>query len=174
MGFAEYYLVRQVAAPSRIRAFGKKQPHYSPNLRHLKADLDSSGNLVLSTVSLFCEEAGDYCNQKDPDRHYQNRVAAKLINDIARGSRAKVLLLFMREYIRPEPVLKMIDTSVVELVSCLESDFETMVHDHIMDYDLHPGPFWHYAIYTKLDERIMKWQEGKREGDLQRQRMNIK
>lgn len=154
LGFAQYYLARQVAAPSRLRVYGKKQTHYSPNLRHLKADLDASGNLSISTVPLFCEDAGNYCDQKDPDRNYQTRVAAKLINDIAKGSRARVLLLFIREYEKPEPTLKLIDSSAVELVSCLESDFTDQVHDQIMDYDPHPGPFWHHAIFERLDERI--------------------
>jgi hypothetical protein len=162
LGFAQYYLLRNVAGPSRLRIYGKKQKHYSPNLKHLKADVDSSGNLAISTVPLFCEDAGGYCDQKDPDRNYQNKVAAKLIDEIARGSRAKVLLLFIREYEKPEPVLKMINPSVIELVSCLENDFEDMVHDQIMDYDPHPGPFWHYAIYTRLDERLSKWQAGKK------------
>jgi|688.fasta_scaffold223112_2 hypothetical protein len=156
LGYASFYGIRQVAAPSRLREYGKKysRPHRSPEMKHVKVDIDESGKMTFGLVPLFCEDAGDYCNQKDPDKAYIDKVSVRLINEIAKASNAKVFLLHMMGD-KSDPVLNSIDPSVT-IVSVLPEDFEHEVNDRIMDYDHHPGPYWHYAVYTRLKEAISR------------------
>lgn len=162
LGYASFYGLRHVAAPSRLREYGikKSNPQRSPNIMHVKVGIDGSGKMTFGLVPLFCEDAGGYCNQKDPDQAYMDMVSARLINEIAKATDAKVLLLYMRGE-KSDPVLKSIDPSIT-VVSVLPEDFEHEVDDRIMDYDPHPGPFWHYAVHTRLREAITRHTSGER------------
>jgi hypothetical protein len=156
LGYASFYGIRQVAAPSRLREYGSKyrRSHLSPEMKHVKVDIDKSGKMTFGLVPLFCEDAGDYCNQKDPDKAYIQKVSARLINEIAKATDAKVFLLHMMGD-KSDPVLKSIDPTVT-IVSVLPEDFTYEVNDRIMDYDHHPGPYWHYAVFTRLKEAITR------------------
>lgn len=156
LGYASFYGIRHVAAPSRLREYGSRlsRPHRSPDIKHVKVDIDEAGKMKIGLVPLFCEDAGGYCDQKDPDKAYMDKVSARLINEMARATEAKVFLLHMMGE-KSDPVLRSIDPSVT-VVSVLPEDFEHEVNDRIMDYDNHPGPYWHYAVHTRLLEGIRK------------------
>ncbi len=155
LGYADFYALRHVAAPSRIREFGKLKPSYSSSPKHLKFDIDAKGELTYRYVPLFCDQAGDYCSQKNPERPHMDSVSARIINEITKSTKAKVYLLYMRGD-KEDPLLKLIDPSVT-VVSALRDDFPNEVHDTVMDYDYHPGPYWHYAIFSLLNEAIYKY-----------------
>lgn len=148
LGYADYYKIRHVAAPSRLKEWIPGLPYLPKSLRHTRAQLDEHGGLVLDTVPLSCVEAPDYCAQPDPSPDHMDRVTAKLINEIAAGSPARVILLHF-EGAKSDPVLRML-SSKVEVVSTLDEDFDHVIRDDIMGFDGHPGPFWHYQMYRRL------------------------
>lgn len=152
LGYTDYYKVRDVAAPSRLREFSSIDNRWfrNRNIRHLKADLDEQGGLRFSLVPLLCSEMSDgYCDKPDPSPDYMNRVTSTLINDIARGTKARVYLLFMSGDSK-DPVFSMLDSRVT-VINARSTDFSYDIMDDVMGYDAHPGPYWHYGIYTLLN-----------------------
>lgn len=155
LGYADFYKIRHVAAPSRIRENGNPNKiMLNPKIKQLRAGLDSSKNLVFDYVPVFCAFAGGYCDTADPTPEYMNEVTLKLINSIAQQTEAKVYMLHFKG-VKSDPILKQLEAKV-KLVSVLPEDFDYDMQDHIMDYDHHPGPYWHYAVYTKLSEFLGK------------------
>jgi hypothetical protein len=81
-------------------------------------------------------------------------ITIKLINAIAEQTEAMVYILHFKGG-KSDPILKQLHAKV-KVVSVLPEDFDYDMQDHIMDYDHHPGPYWHYAVYTKLSEFLQK------------------
>lgn len=154
LGYGDYYRRRHVASPKRLKEYGKKMAHFSSSPKHVRVELDDSGNLKFGLVPLFCEDSVQYCEQKEPEEDYMNRVSAKLINEIAKNTRAKVYLLFISGS-KSDPLLKMLDPSIT-VVSGLSEDIDYEFQDVIMDYDKHPGPYWHYTMFSQIHDQISK------------------
>lgn len=153
LGYTDYYKVRDVAAPSRLREFSSIDNKWfrNRNIRHLKADLDEKGGLRFSLVPLLCSEMSDgYCDRPDPSPEYMDRVTATIVNEIARATRAKVYLLFLNGDSK-DAIFGMLDPRVT-VVNARSSDFDYDIMDDVMGYDAHPGPYWHYAIYSRLND----------------------
>jgi hypothetical protein len=67
---------------------------------------------------------------------------------MARGSPARVLLLHF-DGEKSNPVFAAIDPKI-KIVSALQPDFGYFIRDTVLSFDLHPGPYWHYAISRTL------------------------
>jgi hypothetical protein len=80
------------------------------------------------------------------------RVSAALINGIAAMTPAKVYLLYLSGP-ADNPVLKQIDARI-EIISVLPADFDYFINDDVEGFDPHPGPYWHYAVASRLIDRL--------------------
>jgi hypothetical protein len=151
LGYADYYDVRHVVAPSRlveIETWLERTNQPVPPFRLPKASLGPGGGLSFRYIEQRCADLGDYCRQPDPARDAMADVTAALVNAIARRSAAKVHLLHFAG--APDnPALARLDPKVAR-ISALRGDFDSVVQDDIMGFDGHPGPYWHYAIGRKL------------------------
>jgi hypothetical protein len=149
LGYADWYKVRHVAAPSRLREYGgPRSIMRDAAITHPRAGLDAEGRLVVDFVPLFCQFNLGYCDQADPPAEYLDRVTAALINAIAEQTKATVVLLHFAGN-ADDPVLAAVSKRV-RVLSALEEDFDYVIRDDVMHFDAHPGPYWHYAMYTKL------------------------
>lgn len=151
LGYADYYDVRHVVAPSRLREIETWLQRINQPIQPFllpKASLAPDGGVAFSTIDQRCAVLGDYCRQADPSRLEMARVTAALANRIAAASRAKVYLLHFAG--APDnPALKLLDPAIA-VIPALRGDFDSVVQDDIMGFDGHPGPYWHYAISRKL------------------------
>jgi hypothetical protein len=155
IGYADYYDPRNVAAPSRLRAIDADLKSHFPGGITARADkytpraeLREGDHLALSLVEQDCEEIVDYCKQPDPPQPYLAAVSARLINEMSRSAAAQTIVLHI-DGSKSNPVFGTLDKNI-KLVSALKEDFGYFIQDTVMDFDRHPGPYWHYAISRKL------------------------
>ena len=154
LGYAWYYKERHVAAPARLRsirdwmATSFPQTELSPKDRLIRARLDGAGRLVLDTIAMHCKFDPAYCSSADPSPDETDRVSIALLRAIAEKSRAKIYLL---HFFGPkdDPVLAGLPGNV-ELIEATPADFSYVMRDDIMGFDDHGGPYWHYAMYSRL------------------------
>lgn len=155
IGYADFYDVRNVAAPSRMKKVNEartNQRTLRPLGAALKADLDDDGAIRMSLVSEDCGNNGGYCERPDPAPEYMGRVSAALIDGIAAMTPAKVYLLYLSGS-ADNPVLKQINPRI-EIISVLPADFDYFINDDVEGFDPHPGPYWHYAVASRLIARL--------------------
>jgi len=153
LGYADYFDVRSVAAPSRLRGerdYDKERGLAEPSFMLPKAALDSQGAIHISYVQQRCDENGGYCDQNDPAKDEMSRITAALINGIAETTSAPVYLMHFAGT-KENPVLGLLSGSV-RRISALPEDFDYVLKDSVLNFDRHPGPYWHYAISRKLIE----------------------
>jgi hypothetical protein len=93
LGYADYFDVRNVAAPSRLREGYKSQSLVDMRVILPKASLDGQGAIRINYVQQRCDENDGYCDRDDPTKEKMSRIAAALINEIAKTSNAPVYLL---------------------------------------------------------------------------------
>lgn len=153
LGYAKFFDVRHVAAPSRIRFWGEPSASGAPPsaFKHLRAQLVGD-SLVFDRVPLFCAYAGGYCDQPDPPESYMHNVSARLINDIAKSTKAKVYLL---HFFGPlsEEITDQLDPKV-HIVHATADTYDYLMRDDINGFDGHPGPYWNHAIYRRMADTL--------------------
>ena len=113
---------------------------------------DDTGTIVVDYIEENCSFNNGYCDSPSLSTKEMTQTTVALINDIAKNTEARVYLLHMAGT-EDNPVRKMLDKRV-ELISALSEDFDYFINDDIEGFDPHPGPYWHYAVATKLIERI--------------------
>ena len=153
LGYADSFDVRNVVAPSQLRDhrdWHKARGLAVESFMLPKAALNGQGAINISYIQQRCDENGGYCDQSDPPRDEMSRISAALINGIAESSSAPVYLLHFSGS-KKNPVFGLLSGSV-RRISALKEDFDYFVRDHIVGFDHHPGPYWHYAISRKLIE----------------------
>ena len=154
LGYAQYYKERHVAAPSRLRSIRDWMAstfpavELDPKDRLIRARLDGSDRLTLDTIPMHCKFDPAYCAGPAPSPDYVDRVSTALLRDIAASTPEKVYLLHMFGA-KNDPVLQNLPGNV-ELIAATPQDFSYVVQDDIMGLDDHGGPYWHYAMYSKL------------------------
>ena len=153
IGYADFYDVRNVAAPSRLRDI---EHWYQMRLQQVdaskipKASIGDNNKLSISLVTQDCQIARSYCGSNDPPLSEMRAVSLRLIHEIAEASRAKTYLLHF-DGSKDNPVPQ---NCGIEVISALQEDFGYFIRDDIVGFDPHPGPYWHYAIARKLISRI--------------------
>jgi hypothetical protein len=151
IGYEDALDESNVLAPSWLKrldkamtaAGGRVDPKSVP-----KASLNPEGVVSFSYVQQACSINRAYCEQPDPTKEEMQNVTVALANHIAENTNAKLYLLHFSG-VANNPVLDRLSKRFV-LISALPSDFDYQIRDDIMGYDLHPGPYWHYAIFKKL------------------------
>jgi hypothetical protein len=151
LGYADYFDVRHVQAPSRLREIESwlrriNQP--IPPFQLPKATLPKDGRVAIGHIDQRCAVLADYCRRPDPPQQEMTDVTAALVNQIAARSPAKVYLLHFAGS-SANPVRGKVGPTV-EVIGAVRSEFDSVVQDDIIGFDGHPGPFWHYAISRKL------------------------
>lgn len=153
LGHADFYDVRHVAAPSRLRWWGepnavKNDPR---NFGHLRVKL-SGDSLLFDRVPLFCAYSNSYCDQPDPPQSYMDSVTARLINNMAQMTQAKVYLLHFKGPLN-ESITRQLDPRV-KIIRAAAEDFDFMHRDDINGFDGHPGPYWNHSIFKRLSDTL--------------------
>ncbi len=151
LGYADYFDVRHVVAPSRLReiqAWLERINQPVPPFRLPKATLAADGRLAFDYVDQRCAVLGAYCRRPDPSRQEMTDVTVALVDQIAARSPAKVYLLHFAG--SPDNAVRRKVDPKVSVVGALQSEFDSVVQDDIIGFDGHPGPFWHYAVSRKL------------------------
>jgi hypothetical protein len=151
LGYADYFDVRNVAAPSWLRArrdWFESKGLAEESVMLPKAGLDDQEAIGISYVQQRCDQNGGYCDRNDPAKDRMSRITAALINRIAETSSAPVYLLHFAGS-KKNPVFGLLSDSV-RRISALQEDFDYFSRDDITGFDNHPGPYWHYAISRKL------------------------
>ncbi len=158
LGYAWYYKERHVEAPARLRAIREwmatsfPETELSPKDRLVRARLDGASQLVLDTIPMHCKFNPDYCTGPEPTADYTDRVSKALLRSIAAKSGARIYLV---HFFGPknDPVLADLPGNV-ELVAATPEDFSYVMRDDIMGFDDHGGPYWHYALYSRIHQSI--------------------
>jgi hypothetical protein len=151
LGYAGYYDVRHVVAPSRLREIEEWLEHIGqpiPPFRLPKAARTADGGVTFSYVDQRCAALGDYCRQADPSTQEMTAVTAALANHVARRTPARVYLLHFAGA-SDDALYRQLDHRI-GVIRALRADFDSVVQDDILGFDGHPGPFWHYAISRKI------------------------
>ncbi len=95
---------------------------------------------------MYCRYNQAYCNGPEPSADDRNAVSRALLQAIAKRVTAKIYILhFFGD--ASDPALRDLPPSV-EVISATSRD--SIPRDDVMGLDNHPGPYWHYAIYSKL------------------------
>jgi len=158
LGYALYYKERHVAAPARLRSIRDwmastfPEVELDPKDRVIRARLDPSKRLALDTIPMHCKFDPAYCAGPDPAADEVDKVSRELLRSIASTTTEKILLLHMFGP-KSDPVLQELPGNV-EVVAATPQDFSYVMQDNIMGLDDHGGPYWHYAMFTKLSEVI--------------------
>ena len=163
LGYAYYYKERHVAAPARLRsirdwmATSFPEVQLDPKERLIRARLDGDNRLVLDTIEMHCKFAPANCTGADPSSDYVDKVSVELLRAIAEKSSAKVYLL---HFFGPknDPVLRQLPANV-ELIPATPQDFTYVMQDDIMGFDDHGGPYWHYAMYSRVEQVLARDKE---------------
>jgi hypothetical protein len=79
-------------------------------------------------------------------------VSKELLRSIAAKSSAKIYLVHFFGP-RNDPVLADLPGNV-ELVAATPEDFSYVMRDDIMGFDEHGGPYWHYALHSRIHQSI--------------------
>jgi hypothetical protein len=154
LGYALYYKERHVAAPARLRSIRDwmastfPEVELDPKDRVIRARLVSGGRLALDTIPMHCKFDPAYCAGPEPTADEVDKVSRELLRAIASTTTEKILLLHMFGP-KNDPVLRDPPANV-EIVAATPRDFTYVMQDNIMGLDDHGGPYWHYAIYSKL------------------------
>jgi len=155
IGYADYYDIRNVAAPSHLRKTDANLKSQfpggidgRPDKSTPRAELKDGDRLTISLVEQDCDVVVDYCKQPDPPQSFLTAVSARLINEMGRSAAAQTIVLYT-DGSKSNPVFSGLDKNI-KVVSALKEDFGYFIGDTVMDFDPHPGPYWHYAISRKL------------------------
>lgn len=158
LGYAYYYKERHVAAPARLRdirdwmARSFPETELSPKDKLIRARLDSANHLLLDTIPMHCKFNPDYCTSAEPTADDTDKVSTELLRSIAAKSSGKIYLVHFFGP-RNDPVLAKLPGNV-ELVPATPEDFPYAMRDDVMGFDDHGGPYWHYAIYSRINQSI--------------------
>lgn len=158
LGYALYYKERHVAAPARLRSIRDwmastfPEVELDPKDRVIRARLDTSNRLALDTIPMHCKFDPAYCAGPEPTADEVDEVSRELLRAIASTTTEKILLLHMFGP-KSDPVLQDLPGNVA-LVAATPQDFSYVMQDNIMGLDDHGGPYWHYAMYSKLQPVI--------------------
>ena len=152
IGYADFYDVRHVAAPSRLREIeqwvkaGRSAQKWNEPVKIPRAYIGSDNQLSFALVEQDCRVDPNYCNSADPSLSEMRAVSLRLIRGIVEATKAKTYLLHF-DGRKDNPVLQ---NGGVEVISALQEDFGYFIRDNVEGFDPHPGPYWHYAIGRKL------------------------
>ena len=154
IGYADFYDVRNVAAPFRLREVERWPLQHAQKNNELskvpRAYIGSNNQLSIALVDQDCRVVRSYCDSPDPSYSEMQDISLRLIHEIAGATKAKAYLLYI-DGVGGNAVVK---NCGVDVISVLQQDFGYFIRDDIAGFDPHPGPYWHYAVARKLISQI--------------------
>jgi hypothetical protein len=148
LGYADWHKERNVAAPSRLRQYGEPSSDLGEGAKHPKASIRDDGTLRIDLIPIYCKFNRDYCAQRDPSKEEMDEVTKKLLGDMAKEVQGLIAVLHFAGP-KSDPDLTALPPNV-KVIPATNADFDYKIDDTIMEFDHHPGPFWHYAIYSQI------------------------
>ena len=159
LGHADYYLKRNVAAPSRLKTFNprcgsfqqqlQRQPELAQAYTHPRAEL-LNGELKISQIRLFQDHSGP-----DPDGTHQRKVTIALVNALLQEVEAldaTPMVLWLRGSDDSVVIAHYRQRGVAVLD--LRGKSNLWINDNLEPFDNHPGPLstthWAAAIAEQL------------------------
>lgn len=155
LGYADFYDVRHVVAPSRLREIRdvlkmRNIKNKLVDITQPKVTINKNNSIEVNYIDQDCTKNNGYCEKEDPSVQEMTNTTATLINYFADNTNAKIYLLHF-DGDSQNPVLPLINNKIRQ-ISALPQDFDYFIRDRVEDFDPHPGPYWHYAISRKLIE----------------------
>ena len=145
-GYAQYYNLRNVAAPSR---FSRVAGYTKSKTRvHPQAVL-SDGELKIDFMPLDCSKVAGYCDAEDPPLAEMANVTTAIIDEIVQSTAAAVAVLFIYGE-DDDPVIANLKDKGVAVIDARSGNYEHFISDNIDDYDRHAGPIRHYTWYRAV------------------------
>jgi hypothetical protein len=156
--YGDYFNVRNVAAPSRLREFRNTQDtyRYSKNLTHPKAALNQ-GRLAIEYVPLLCENLHGYCDQADPDQNQMFEVTKAIFADIINLVDARVIVGYINGPDQEDPVTSFLRQRDIDIIDLRPSS--VFYERDSLPFDRHPGPIAQYHYFNKI-LRYLQGMEG--------------
>jgi hypothetical protein len=154
LGYAFFFDVRHVAAPERMIQWGEPHSHKSldpATFKHVRVRL-ASDSLLFDRIPLFCSFLGEYCKQQGPSQSYMDTVTARLVSGIATRTRAQVYLLNMQGELK-KGLTSQLDPRI-RFIHADEASFDYIHRDDINGFDLHPGPYWNHAVFSRIADTL--------------------
>ena len=148
LGYADWYKLRNVAAPTRLRQYGDPSSDLGEGAKYPKASIRDDGTLRIDLIPIYCRFNRDYCAQGDPSKEEMDDVTKKLLGDMAKEVQGIIAVLHFAGP-KSDPVLTALPPNV-KVIPATNADFDYKIDDTIMEFDHHPGPFWHYAMYSQI------------------------
>jgi len=148
LGYADWHKERNVAAPSRLRRYGEPSSDLGEGAKHPKASIRGDGTLRIDLIPIYCKFNREYCSQRDPPKEEMDDVTKKLLADMAKEVQGLIAVLHFAGP-KSDPALAAPPPNV-KVIPATNADFDYKINDTIMEFDHHPGPFWHYAMYSRV------------------------
>ena len=116
----------------------------------MRARLDGASQLMLDTIPMHCKFNPDYCTGAEPTAGLHGQgVEGTLAIHRGEERRQDLSRPFLRSQERP--CARRLPANV-ELVAATPEDFSYVMRDDIMGFDDHGGPYWHYALYSRIHQ----------------------
>ena len=149
--YADFYNIRNVAAPSRIRAFNtdRWRATHSEKAEHPYGFFDG-GELQVGRVGLRCEINNGYCNQDDPEPGYMREVTKAIIAKISGMTDARVVVAYT-EGKEDDPVLSFLQDQDITVLDVRPRQ-NYLESDDFAPLDFHPGPLTQYHYFATLSD----------------------
>jgi hypothetical protein len=159
LGYADFYTLRNVAAPSRLRTFQPRCGGLRPTAQQAKAFFHPraslrEGQLRIELVPLFQPHNGPDPSQAEQDAVTIALLDAALSKVQELGARPTILWIEGRSDSAPIQHLRRRGIRILDL---RPQNNGLWTHDTLMPFDNHPGPLtasnWARAIAQELNNR---------------------
>jgi hypothetical protein len=149
LAYADYFNIRNVAAPSRMREFDNTRDtyRYGNHLTHPKAVLKQR-ILTIEYVPLLCEHSHGYCDQENPSPNQMFEVTQTIFANIVNMVKARVVVGYINGRAQDDPVIAFLRQRGVDIIDMRPSS-EWYERDSL-PFDRHPGPIAHYHYFKKI------------------------
>jgi hypothetical protein len=160
--YGDYYRVRNVPAPSRLKDFSYDynlvsdtwKGFYPSKFLHPKVVIEDNGKLTIEYIPLFCEFS-NICKQSDPDERTLVRtteIILESIYEIGRSMGSKMILAFIAGKDKDEIVSYAL--GIGYKIADIRPSEKRYEMDRLLPFDGHPGPLAQNYFAIKMREVI--------------------
>jgi hypothetical protein len=147
--YGDYFNIRNVAAPSRMREFHNTRNSYgySDLLTHPKAVLKQE-ILAIEYIPLLCEKSHQYCDQDDPNPNQMLETTKAIFSDIISFVKARVVVGYISGNNQDDAVIAFLRQRSVDVIDMRPSS--VLYEKDSLPFDGHPGPIGQYHYFRKI------------------------
>jgi hypothetical protein len=153
--YGNYFNIRNVAAPSRLRQFqGDSDAYrYSDALTHPQAVLNQ-GKLEIRYLPLLCSVSNGYCDQPDPSQEQMYAVTTAIFDEIIESINARVIVGYTSGPDQGDPVIAFLKQRSIEVIDMRPSP--VLYQQESLPFDGHPGPIGQYHYFRKVLDYLQR------------------